>query len=120
MGERQFGSILTNFLQFWTHTTRPNVTKLFREVVLWLGGGTTCFWNERGVDAEFQSWEEGFWEPTGGRGGLVGKRGGEVSVWNPGAEGRPTCPHHSKNHVSSKKHTHCHFQYLVGLPTSLW
>ena len=75
MGQRQFGSILTNFLQFWTHTTRPNVTKLFREVVLWLGGGTTCFWNERGVDAEFQSWEEGFWEPTG----LVGKRGGEVS-----------------------------------------
>ena len=67
MGERQFGSILTNFLQFWTHTTRLNATKLFREVVLWLGGGTTCFWNERGVDAEFQSWEEGFWEPTGGK-----------------------------------------------------
>ena len=79
MGQRQFGSILMNFLQFWTHTTRLNATKLFREVVLWLGGGTTCFWNERGVDAEFQSWEEGFWEPTGGRGGLVGKRGGEVS-----------------------------------------
>ena len=67
MGQRQFGSILMNFLQFWTHTTRLNATKLFREVVLWLGGGTTCFWNERGVDAEFQSWEEGFWEPTGGR-----------------------------------------------------
>ena len=65
MGERQFGSILMNFLQFWTHTTRLNATKLFREVVLWLGGGTTCFWNERGVDAEFQSWEEGDWWGNG-------------------------------------------------------
>ena len=78
MGQRQFGSILTNFLQFWTHTTRPNVTKLFREVVLWLGGGTTCFWNERGVDAEFQSWEEGDWWGNGeerGTGGETRRRG---------------------------------------------
>ena len=107
MGQRQFGSILMNFLQFWTHTTRLNATKLFREVVLWLGGGTTCFWNERGVDAEFQSWEEGDWWGNG-----------EERCH--GSQFDTTCPDHSKNHVSSKKHTHCHFQYFVGLPTSLW
>ena len=59
MGERQFGSILTNFLQFWTHTTRLNATKLFREVVLWLGGGTTCFWNERANVVWTQSFKAG-------------------------------------------------------------
>ena len=70
-GKGQIGSILTNFVQFWTRTTRLNTAKLFREVVLWVGGDTTCFWYERGVDAEFQSWEGGSGEPTGGRGGLV-------------------------------------------------
>ena len=58
-GKGQIGSILTNFVQFCTRTTRLNTTELFREVVLWLGGNTTCVWYERGVDAEFQSWKGG-------------------------------------------------------------
>ena len=74
-GKGQIGSILTNFVQFCTRTTRLNTTELFREVVVWLGGDTTCVWYERGVDAEFQSWKGGWGsgEPAGGRGGLVGK-----------------------------------------------
>ena len=52
--------------------------------MLWLGGDTTCVWNERGVEAQFQSWDwEGGWgsgEPTGGRGGLVGNLGRSLAL----------------------------------------
>ena len=90
------------------------MTKLFREVVLWLGGGTTCFWNERSVDAEFQSWEEGFWGTNRrerGTGGETGRRGVSLtSLHESHSEGD-----RERGYVSSKKHTRCHFQYLVGL-----
>ena len=76
MGKGQIGSILTNFVQFCTRTTRLNTTELFREVVLWLGGDTICVWYERGVDAEFQRWKEGFWGTNRREtGGETGRRG---------------------------------------------
>ena len=43
--------------------------------MLWLGGDTTCVWNERGVDAEFQRWEEGFWGTNRRERGTGGEKG---------------------------------------------
>ena len=72
-------------------------------------------------------WTHSFKAGIGKGDGVLGNQPeGEGDWWGNGEERchgsqfDTTCPHHSKNHVSSKKHTHCHFQYLVGLPTSLW